>query len=75
MGYCDMPIPFFLGEGRRSEGRNEKMHLREHRGMGSDIFGKIDGDNAGKGLLSAGACGNLHRLVVQSLKSGGEQRL
>ena len=36
--------------------------------MGSDICGKIDRDNAGKGLLSAGACGNLQRLRAQDVK-------
>ena len=45
------------------------MHLREHRDKGSDIFEKIDGDNAGKDLLSAGACSNQQRLLVQSVKA------
>ena len=37
--------------------------------MGPDIYRKIDRDNAGKGLLSAGACSNLQRLSAQDDKS------
>jgi hypothetical protein len=55
-------------EGQCFEGSNENMHLRKHRDRGSDILGKIIEDNAGKGLLSAGACSNLQRLSVQGNK-------
>jgi len=30
------------------------MHQEDYRGMGASIWGKIRGDNAGKGLLPAG---------------------
>lgn len=45
------------------------MHFRKHRGKGLDIYRKIDRDNAGKGLLSAGACSNLQRLSTQSVEA------
>ena len=63
------PILSLRGEGRCIRGRNEKMHSNRHRGRGSDISRKISRDNAGKDLLSAGACGNLQRLGVQDDKS------
>jgi hypothetical protein len=44
------------------------MHFKERRDRGLDIFGKIDRDNAGKDLLSAGACSNLQRLYAQGNK-------
>ena len=74
-GSCDMPIPFLAGEGRCFEGRNEKAHFKKHRGMGSDIFGKIDGDNIGKDLRSAGACSNLQRPFTKrnSKVNGGSE--
>jgi hypothetical protein len=61
--------PLCYGRRPSSKGRNEKMHLGEHRDKGPDIFGKVDRDNAGKDLLSAGACSNPQRLGAQGIKA------
>jgi hypothetical protein len=37
--------------------------------MGSDIYRKIDRDNAGKDLLAAGSYGNLQRLGTRACKA------
>jgi hypothetical protein len=58
---CGEPSRSRHGEGRCPLGSNGRVHQRNHRGMGPSIWGKIRGDNAGKGHVPAGTCDNLHR--------------
>ena len=63
--FCEVPSRSRCDEGRCLLGRNGYMHQEDHRGMGASIWGKIRGDNAGKGQLPAGTRNNLQRLIDQ----------
>jgi hypothetical protein len=53
-GHFGTTTRFLQGEGRCSMGRNDPVHHRSHRGMGSGICRKILRDNVGKVRVAAG---------------------